>query len=153
MIIDTVCIDVNHLVDLQGDALSTEESGPTTVPDEATVQRLIDFVRADVVTQMIYPPRPTLVVSGATNIPVDVTLVPLVYVSQPRHWGIQVVGCTDDSGPRPTQPIAAIPYSVQLDLAGVIGTEGVEVIGATMTEQIAVPTGEEVDQPETEGRG
>ena len=129
--------------------MNTEETSPPTPPAEGPLQQLIDFERADVITPMIYPPRPTLVVSGMTNIPVDVTLVPLVYVSQPRHWGIQVVGSVEDGGPRPTQPIAAIPYAVELDLAGVIGTEGVEVIGATMTEQIAVSTGEVADDPGT----
>ena len=130
--------------------MNIEETGPASRPADDAVQQLIDFVRADVITPMIYPPKPTLVVSGVTNIPMEVTLVPLVYVSQPRYWGIQVVGCTDGGGPRPTQPIAAIPYSVQLDLAGVIGTEGVEAIGETMTEQIAVPTGEAVDEPGTD---
>jgi hypothetical protein len=36
---------------------------------------------------------------------------------------------------------------VELDLAGIIGTEGVEVIGATMTERIVVPTGTEEPTP------
>jgi len=92
---------------------------------------------------MIYPPRPRLVVSGVTVYQMDVSLVPLVYVSRPQYWGIQVVGSTGpDPGPRPTQPITAIPYSVELDLEGVTGTEGVEVIGESRTERIAVPTGQ-----------
>jgi hypothetical protein len=104
---------------------------------------LIDYERAEVITPMIYPPQPRLVVSGVTTYQMDVSLVPLVYVSQPQYWGIQVVGSTGpDTGPRPTQPISAIPYSVELDLEGVNGTEGVEVIGANCTERIAVPTGE-----------
>jgi len=122
--------------------LSTEETGQP--PPEEPVQRLVDFERAVVVTPMIYPPQPRLVVDGTTNIPVEVTLMPLVYVSQPTYWGIQVVASAGDGGPRPSQPIAAIPYSAHLDLAGTTGTEGVEVIGATMTERLAVPgeTGE-----------
>jgi hypothetical protein len=90
---------------------------------------------------MIYPPRPRLIVVGVTNFPMDVSLVPLVYISQPQFWGIQVVGSVSDDGePRPTQPIAAIPYAVELDLAGITGTEGIEVIGATTSERIPVPT-------------
>jgi hypothetical protein len=104
--------------------------------DEA--QRLIDFDRADVITPMIYPPRPSLVVSGTLPFPMDVTLVPLVYVSRPQWWGIQVVGSTE-AGPHPTQPITAIPYSVDLNLQGITGTEGVEVIGANKSERLAVP--------------
>jgi hypothetical protein len=124
---------------LQGEGeLSTEETGPPGTPSEEPVQRLIDFERAVVITPMIYPPQPRLVVNGVTNIPVDVTLVPLVYVSQPCYWGIQVVGSTGDGGPRPSQPIAAIPYSAELDLAGITGTEGIEVIGQTMSERHAV---------------
>jgi hypothetical protein len=122
--------------------MSTEESSPGTAAPEEAINRLIDFERADVITPMIYPPQPRLVVRGVTNIPVEVTLVPLVYISQPQYWGIQVVGSLGggETGPHPSQPIAAIPYAAELDLAGVTGTEGVEVIGATATERIAVPT-------------
>ena len=101
-------------------------------------QRLIDFDRADVITPMIYPPRPTLAVSGTLPFPMEVSLVPLTYVSRPQWWGIQVVGTTEQ-GPHVSNPITAIPYSVDLDLQGVTGTEGVEVIGASKTERLAVP--------------
>ena len=102
-------------------------------------QRLIDFDRAEVITLMIYPPRPTLTVSGTLPFPMEVSLVPLTYVSRPQWWGIQVVGAIEQ-GPHASNPITAIPYSVNLDLQGVTGTEGVEVIGATRTERLAVPT-------------
>ena len=105
--------------------------------DEA--QRLIDFDQADVITPMIYPPRPSLLVSGTLPFPMQVSLVPLLYVSRPQWCGVQVVGSTGESGPHVSNPITGIPYSVEIDLAGVGGTEGVEVIGATMTERIAVP--------------
>jgi hypothetical protein len=113
-----------------------------TEQSETPVDRLIDFEQAVVVTPMIYPPRPRLVVSGVTNLPMDVSLAPLVYISQPPYWGIQVVGSVGggDDKPHVSQPIAGIPYSVELDLAGVTGTAGVEVIGATVTERLDVPT-------------
>jgi hypothetical protein len=103
--------------------------------------RLIDFDQAVVITPMIEPPQPRLVVSGTLPHPeMEVTLVPLVYVSSPPYWGIQVVGTlTGEVGPHPT-PAIALPYSVELDLAGVTGSVGVEVIGASRTEQLAVPT-------------
>jgi hypothetical protein len=88
---------------------------------------------------MIYPPRPSVVVTGTLPFPMEVSLVPLTYVSRPQWWGIQVVGSTGESGPHVSQPITAIPYSVDLDLQGITGTEGVEVIGATKTERLAVP--------------
>jgi hypothetical protein len=103
------------------------------------VQRLIDFERAEVITPMIYPPQPRLVVTGVLPYPMDVSLAPLMYVSRPQWWGIQVVGSTGP-GPSATPAITSIPYTVQLDLQGISGKEGIEVIGATKTERIPIPT-------------
>ncbi len=103
------------------------------------MQQLVDFERAEVITPMIYPPQPRLVVSGILPYPMEVSLKPLMYVSRPQWWGIQVVG-TVPPGPSVTPAITSIPYTVELDLQGISGTEGVEVIGATSTERIAVPT-------------
>ena len=109
---------------------------------------LIDFDRAEVVSPMIYPPQPRLVVGGVKDHPdAEVTLVPLMYVSQPSYHGIQVVATTAGGGPHVSQPIANVPYVVELDLAGTCGTDGVEVIGATKTERIDVTT---ADQPHVE---
>jgi hypothetical protein len=107
--------------------------------------RLIDFEQAEVITPMIYPPQPRLVVSGVKPHPdVEVTLVPLAYVSQPPYHGIQVVATITADGPHVSQPIANVPYSVVLDLEGITGSEGIEVIGDSKTEQIALPS----EQPE-----
>jgi hypothetical protein len=115
-------------------------------------ERLIDFEWAEVVTPMSYPPKPRLVVRGLAPQPdMEVSLVPLVYVSRPPYHGIQVVGTITADGPHVSQPITALPYDVELDLQGTIGSEGVEVIGATKTEQIPVPTGEAAG-PTTEAR-
>jgi len=106
--------------------------------------RLINFDSAEVISPMIYPPQPRLVVSGVLPHPdVTATLVPLVYVSRPGYWGIQVVGSLGEhgDGPHVSQPIANVPYSVELDLAGVTGSSGVEVIGASGTERIEVSGG------------
>jgi hypothetical protein len=100
---------------------------------------LIDFDRVDVISPMIYPPRPRLVVSGRLPTPgTGVTLVPLTYVSRPQYQGIQVVGTIADDGPEPAPGDASPLYSVELDLAGVTGAEGVEVIGASRTERVPV---------------
>lgn len=103
--------------------------------------RLIDFEWAEVVTPMIYPPKPRLVVRGLKPHPdMEVSLVPLAYVSRPPYCGIQVVGAITVDGPHVSQPITAVPYYVELDLQGRNGSEGVEVIGDTKTERIQVPT-------------
>ena len=104
--------------------------------------RLIDFAWAEVVTPMIYPPKPRLVVRGLKPQPdMEVSLVPLAYVSQPPYYGIQVVGTITADGPHASQPITSIPYYAELDLQGINGSEGVEVIGDTRTEQLPVSTG------------
>jgi hypothetical protein len=98
--------------------------------------QLIEFERAEVITPMIYPPQPRLVVTGQKPwANMEVTLRPLIYIRQPEYWGIEVIGTMPQIG----QP-AIVPYAVELDLAGTIGTAGVEVIGANCTERIDVAT-------------
>jgi hypothetical protein len=106
--------------------------------------RLMDFETAEVISQMIYPPRPVLIVSGHKPYQsMTVELVPLTYIRQPPFWGIEVVGKASlPAGPTP-MPAIAIPYTVELNLAGVTGSVGVEVIGATKTERLHVPTVED----------
>jgi len=114
---------------------------PSDLPDlpPASSARLIDFERAVVISLMIYPPRPRLVVSGNKPYPMTVELAPLTYVQRPEYWGIEVVGRTDGGGgPTPMPAITNIPYVAELDLADCVGTVGVEVIGASGTEQIRV---------------
>jgi hypothetical protein len=96
---------------------------------------LIDFERAEVITPMIYPPEPALLVSGRTPYPMTVELVPRSYAQQPEYWGIEVVGRAESGA---VSAITNVPYAVQLDLAGCLGTVGVEVIGAGHTEKIPV---------------
>lgn len=120
---------------------------------EPPVGRLIDYDTATVVTQMIEPPRPVLVVSGEKPRPgMDVTLVPVTYIQQPAFWEIHVLGSPgflDNAPPTATQlpadpPVASqLPadsvYTVEIDLASCTGTIGVEVVGANRTERIVVP--------------
>jgi hypothetical protein len=65
----------------------------------------------------------------------EVDLVPLVFVRQPEYWGIEVVGCLRGIG----LPAVA-PYTVSMPLGGFVGTEGIEVIRATRSEKIEVPS-------------
>jgi len=111
--------------------------------------RLIDFERADAVSLMIYPPPPPrLVVAGRKPFAnMQVSLNPLRYVRQPEYWGIEVVGCMPPIG----QP-AIVPYVVELDLDGISGTMGIEVIGASHTERIELPKGAETSTADESDR-
>jgi Subtilisin inhibitor-like len=103
-----------------------------------TVQscRVIDFDSAQVVTLEIQPPRHVLVVSGQKPyLNMNVSLSPLVYISQPEYWGIEVVGCLPGLG----LP-AVVPYVVSLDLNGTISTQGIEVIGASRSQRFDIPS-------------
>jgi hypothetical protein len=97
--------------------------------------RVIDFNTAQVIMAKSAPPGNVLIVSGEKPyLNMDVSLIPLVYIQQPDYWGIEVVGCLPQIG----LPATA-PYVVQLDLAGTIGTHGIEVMGATRSEKIDIP--------------
>jgi hypothetical protein len=118
----------------------TEQTPPPTQDlPPAQSCRLIDFERADAISLMIYPPPPPmLVVAGRKPFAnMQVSLQPLRYMQEPEYWGVEVVGCVPPVG----QP-AIIPYVVELDLTGIRGTRGVEVIGASHTERIELPTAE-----------
>jgi hypothetical protein len=98
---------------------------------------------------MIYPPPPPmLVVAGQKPFAnMQVSLNPLRYVTQPEYWGIEVVGCMPPIG----QP-AIVPYVVELDLTGINGKCGVEVIGAGgHTEKIDLPQATGTAPPATPG--
>jgi hypothetical protein len=98
--------------------------------------RVISFDSARVVTLPTRPPRRVLIVSGEKPyFNMKVFLSPLVYIQRPEYWGIEVIGCLPEIG----LPAVA-PYVVTLDLVGTIGTRGIEVIGASRSEKIDVPT-------------
>jgi hypothetical protein len=137
-------------VEREKDVAVDENRTPENLP-AAQSSRLIEFERADVISPMIYPPRPTLVVTGQKPwANMEVSLKPLTYIRQPEYWGIEVVGTMPAIG----QP-AIVPYAVELVLGGTIGSAGIAVIGADRTEQIdlaAPETGEEVIGVVEDGR-
>jgi Subtilisin inhibitor-like len=105
---------------------------------------IIDFDDVELITQESFPPQYVIVVSGTKPyLNMRVELLPRIYIQQPEYWGIEVVGCLPGGIGLP----ALAPYSVTLRLAGVTGTRGVEVIGATRTERIAVPPHEDTGAP------
>jgi hypothetical protein len=102
----------------------------------AQAYRLIDFELAEVWTLESFPPQYLLVVSGIKPyLNMRVNLAPLVYIQQPEYWGIEVVGRIRGGIGLPT----TAPYTVSIPLAGITGTRGIEVIGATRSERIEVP--------------
>jgi hypothetical protein len=105
----------------------------TQLPPAGSV-RLIDFEEAQVVPGIV-PGTFILIVSGTKPyLNMRVSLSPLVYIRQPEYWGIEVVGSMIGIG----LPTTA-PYTVSLPLDGILGTEGIEVIGATNRKRFDVP--------------
>jgi hypothetical protein len=95
--------------------------------------RLIDFDKAEVVPGFI-PKTFFLIVAGTKPwMTMKVELQPLIYIHQPEYWGIEVVGCLDGIG----LP-AVVPYHVERDISHLLGTRGIEVIGASSRKKIDV---------------
>jgi hypothetical protein len=96
--------------------------------------RVIDFKDVEVVPGFM-PKTFFLIVSGTKPmVSMKVDLVPLVYIRQPEYWGIEVVACQTGIGLPQTAP-----YHVSLDISHLLGTRGIEVIGATGIKRIDVP--------------
>lgn len=115
---------------------------PMTDLPAPTSTRLIDFEKVEIRTLRSFPPQHVLVVSGTKPyMNMDVTLEPLVYIRQPEYWGIEVVGRLPGGIGLP----ALAPYQVSIPLAGITGTKGIEVIGASRSEQVELPGTNPVD--------
>ena len=107
-------------------------------PTSASV-RLINFDKAKVVPGFI-PNTYFLVVSGKKPyLNMTVELSPLIYIRRPDYWGIEVIGSLPGFG----LPALA-PYTVSIPLDGILGTKGIEVIGANKRVKIPVPSGTKV---------
>ena len=103
---------------------------------KASSVRLIDFKTAKVVAGFI-PNTWILVVSGTKPcLNMTVELSPLIYIRRPDYWGIEVVASLHGIC---IVGIAPAPYNVSLPLDGIVGTKGIEVIGATKKLRILVP--------------
>lgn len=99
--------------------------------------RLVDFeeVRVD---PGIIPETFFLTVRGKKPcLNMEVRLTPLVYIRCPEFWGIEVIGCLPGGICLP----ALGSYEVTIPLAGSIGSQGIEVIGATKQKKLDVSGG------------
>jgi hypothetical protein len=80
-----------------------------------------------------------LIVSGTKPyLNMQVRLSPLIYIRKPEYWGIEVIGTLSGIG----LPALA-PYHVFISLDGIIGTKGIEVIGATKRKKIKISQGQQ----------
>jgi hypothetical protein len=105
-------------------------------PPGSSPTRLIDFEEARVIPGII-PNTFILVVRGEKPyLNMRVELVPLRYVRRPDYWGIEVTGRLPGGIGLPV----TTPYTVSLPLDGIIGYRGIEVIGATSSKRIDVPS-------------
>jgi hypothetical protein len=113
------------------------ESHANTAPTPTNC-KVIDFRTATVEPLVAVPSASMyrLTVTGLLPAPADVSLVPLIYVRQPKHWGIEVVACpapgiaTPSLAGDPVAPPVRL-FRATLDFRGPFGTCGIEVIGAT----------------------
>jgi hypothetical protein len=103
----------------------------------ASSSRIIAYETAQVVPGIINDTFFLIVSGGAPCFNMDVALSPLIYVTCPEHWGIEVVG-TLKGGFCLT---AVKPFSVAIPLAGIIGSKGIEVIGSNKSESFDLPGG------------
>lgn len=106
----------------------------TSMP-QSEASRLVDFEDAELIQGINPNEPPILVVSGTKPcINMEVRLIPRVYVRQPEYWEIEVVGVV----PGGICLEAVAPYHVTLDRTP-LGTQGVEVVGATKSEKLQYP--------------
>lgn len=84
-----------------------------------------------------FPPQFILQVTGTKPfLNMEVQLEPLVFIQQPESWGIEVVGRLPGGIGLP----ALAPYDVTIPLSGITGTRGIEVIGASRSKEIRMPS-------------
>jgi hypothetical protein len=98
--------------------------------------RLIDFEDAEVRPGFVTGTFILVVRGIKPYLNMEVRLTPLVYIRQPEFWGIEVVGSLPGGIGLPTTS----PYTASLPLDGILGTRGIEVIGAARSKKIELPS-------------
>jgi hypothetical protein len=104
-----------------------------SLPHSSTC-RLIDFEKADVVPGFVSKTFFLIVAGIKPWLTMRVELHPLIYIKHPEYWGIEVVACQDGIGLPQTAP-----YHIPLDITHLLGTKGIEVIGASSRKRFNVP--------------
>ena len=99
--------------------------------------KLITFDKVQVVPGIVNDTWFLIVSGTAPCLNMQVSLSPLIYVTCPDYWGIEVIG----SLPGGMCLTVIKPFVLTLPLAGITGSQGVEVIGANGSEQIRVAGG------------
>ena len=113
-----------------------DETTLTTLRKAAAPQsyRLVDFETAEVRPGFV-PNTFFLIVSGTVPCAnMRVELIPVVYIKRPDYWEIEVVAFLP--GPICLPQVGSLHETIPLD--GILGTAGIEVVGATRRERIRV---------------
>jgi hypothetical protein len=113
-------------------------ASPAPWPDPAPVPmtcRVIDFVDAQL-HERVKDGGVDLTVKAIVPIGARLRLDPLVYIRQPEFWGIEVRQCP---GFWPPMRLPVVELKVTMAVDGTLGTEGVEVIGATSSVELPTP--------------
>jgi hypothetical protein len=97
--------------------------------------KLIDFDEAEVRPGIVNGTWFLVVRGNAPCANMRVELVPLIYIQRPDYWEIEVVGCV----PGPLCLPQVKPFTEVLPLNGILGTAGIEVVGASRRKKIKVP--------------
>lgn len=97
--------------------------------------RLIDFESAEVRPGIVNNTFFLIVTGSVPCSNMRVELIPLIYIQQPDYCEIEVVACL----PGPICLPQVRKYTEILPLDGVLGKEGIEVVGATRRQRIRIP--------------
>jgi hypothetical protein len=100
---------------------------------QPTSCRLIDFDDVQVMPGTILRTYFLIVKGTKPWATMDVGLHPLLYATRPDFTAIELVGCQNGLGlPQ------AVPFSAAIEITHLIGTRGIEVIGATARKKIEI---------------
>lgn len=112
----------------------------------ASSVKLISFDRAEVRPGFVSGTYFLIVHGEAPCLNMDVRLSPVIYITCPDYWLIEVTG----SLPGGFCLTGMKPYCVTIPLNGIIGYEGIEVRGDNRTEKFDVPGGCKKAGPQAE---
>ena len=96
--------------------------------------RLLDFYSVDVRPGFVEGTWILIVHGKAPCGNMRIDLIPLVYITRPDYWEIELVGCLPGPICLPERP-----FIETLPLDSTLGTAGIEVVGANGRKRIDVP--------------